>query len=379
MQIEQWQWTARDGWNNLLGEVLRQPPQLVLIFGSISKLEEPGFLDFALARYPAAELVGCSTAGEIAGASVSEFGAVMTAIHFDSTTVRVASMRVDNVRASRETGKKLGESLPLPGLVHVLALSEGLNVNGSELVAGITEGLPAGVGLTGGLAGDDGAFQRTVVFRGKSIEPDSVAVIGFYGESIKVGYGSMGGFDGFGPDRIITRSDGKVLYELDGKPALELYKTYLGEHASQLPGSAMHFPLSIRLSEGKTPVVRTVLGVDEKAGSITFAGDVPEGAIARLMRANFNRLIEGAAGAAMKSGEMLANSSPDFALLITCVGRKIVLKQRTEEEIESVRGVLGSSTVFTGFYSYGEIAPFGAMTGCELHNQTMSITTFVET
>ena len=378
MQIEQWQWTSKAGWANQLGKTLDHPPQLVLIFGSISKLEEPGFLEFALSRYPDAEVVGCSTAGEIAGTSVSELGAVLTAIHFESARVRVACMGLADAQASRETGKKLGESLDKAGLVHVLALSEGLHVNGSELVAGITEGIPAGVGLTGGLAGDDGAFQRTVVFRGKNIEPDCVVLIGFYGESIRVGYGSMGGWDVFGPDRIITRSEGNILYELDGKPALELYKLYLGEHASELPASAMHFPLSIRSAERKTPIVRTILAIDEAAGSMTFAGDVPQGAIGRLMKANFNRIIEGAAGAATKSGEMLAGSQPDLAILISCVGRKILLKQRTEEEIESVRAVMGDSAVFAGFYSYGEIAPFGAMTDCELHNQTMTITTFSE-
>lgn len=253
-----------------------------------------------------------------------------------------------------------------------------MNVNGSELVAGITEAIPENVALTGGLAGDDGNFQRTVVFRGKAIAQHCVVAIGFYGKSIRVGYGSMGGWDVFGPDRVITRSDGNVLFELDGKPALELYKLYLGEHASQLPASAMHFPLSIRSSERKTPIVRTILALDEATGSITFAGDVPEGATARLMKANFNRIIEGAAGAAAKSGEMLPESSPELAILISCVGRKILLKQRTEEEVESVRCVLGASAVFAGFYSYGEIAPFGAMTGCELHNQTMTITTFSE-
>jgi hypothetical protein len=70
--------------------------------------------------------------------------------------------------------------------------------------------------------------------------------------------------------------------------------------------------------------------------------------------------------------------TPDLAILISCVGRKLVLKQRVEEEVESVRNVLGARTVLSGFYSYGEIAPFLPSAKCELHNQTMTITTFAE-
>ena len=107
---------------------------------------------------------------------------------------------------------------------------------------------------------------------------------------------------------------------------------------------------------------------------MTFAGDIPQGATARLMKANFDRLIEGAQGAAEKSTSII----PDLAILISCVGRKLVLKDRTEEELESVRRIFGNKTVLTGFYSYGEISPFTPNSKCELHNQTMTITTLSE-
>jgi hypothetical protein len=169
-----------------------------------------------------------------------------------------------------------------------------------------------------------------------------------------------------------------VLYEMDGNSALELYKKYLGEHASGLPATGLFFPLSIRTSAGTAGVVRTILSVNEEEQSMTFAGDIPEGAFARLMKANFDRLIDGAIGAAKTSYQALGSASPDLAILISCVGRKLVLKQRVEEEVEGVRDILGSHTVLTGFYSYGEISPFTPDTKCTLHNQTMTITTFLE-
>jgi hypothetical protein len=202
-------------------------------------------------------------------------------------------------------------------------------------------------------------------------------VLGLYGSRLKVGFGSLGGWDAFGPERLVTRSSGNVLYEFDGQPALDLYKKYLGAHASDLPASGLLFPLSLRTSSSES-LVRTILGVNESEHSLTFAGDIPEGGYVRLMKANFDRLIDGAIGAAQTSYAAIGQATPEFALLISCVGRKLVLKQRIEEEVEGVQEILGAGTVLAGFYSYGEISPFTPGAKCELHNQTMTITTFME-
>ncbi|MCP4756795.1 MAG: hypothetical protein GY866_38525, partial [Proteobacteria bacterium] len=202
--------------------------------------------------------------------------------------------------------------------------------------------------------------------------------LGLYGEQLEVGFASLGGWDSFGPERLITRSEGNVLYELDGKSALALYRKYLGDHAAGLPATGLLFPLSLRSPESEDGLVRTILSINEEDQSLTFAGDVPEGIYCRLMKANFDRLIDGAIGAAKVSFEAIGSSSPDLALLISCVGRKMVLNQRVEEEIEGAREILGKRTVLTGFYSYGEISPFSPRARCTLHNQTMTITTFSE-
>ena len=76
-----------------------------------------------------------------------------------------------------------------------------------------------------------------------------MVAVGLYGEHVKLGHGSKGGWDTFGPERIVTKSDGNVLYELDDKPALALYKEYLGDRAAGLPGSALLFPLALRASK----------------------------------------------------------------------------------------------------------------------------------
>jgi len=287
-------------------------------------------------------------------------------------------VKMADVKDSREAGARLAGSLEKDGLVHVFVLSDGLVVNGSELARGLSENLPAEVAITGGLSGDGANFKETYVFYDSQPESKVIAALGFYGKNIKVGYGSLGGWDPFGPYRLVTRSKGNVLFELDGKSALELYKKYLGDQAQGLPATGLLYPLEVRGKEGETPVVRTILAVNEAEQSLTFAGDVPEGAQARLMKANFDRLVDGALGAARTSQTALGELKAELAILISCVGRKLVLAQRTEEEVDAVRQVLGGQAALTGFYSYGEIAPFVVNGKCELHNQTMTITAFKE-
>jgi hypothetical protein len=377
VRIEQNRWTPAGGWRPEAPGALADA-ELVLVFGGRAALAAPAPLAQVRHAYPRALFSGCSTAGEICGTEVTDDALAVTAIRWDGSRARGASVMLREAGDSAGAGRLLAERLEPEGLVHVLLLADGLHVNGSELVRGFAAGpLPAGVPVTGGLAGDGARFEKTLVFHHGAPEEGAIAAIGLYGQRLRVGYGSLGGWDPFGTERLITRARGNILYELDGTPALELYKRYLGEHASGLPASGLLFPLSVRTSEGEPPVVRTILAVDEREKSITFAGDIPEGAYARLMKANFSRLVEGAAGAARDAAGRCLEAT-DLAILISCVGRKLLLKQRTEEEVESVREVVGERAVLAGFYSYGEIAPTVPAARCELHNQTMTITAIAE-
>ena len=378
MKVEQTKWTKAGGWEPSSSSIPEDSTQLVLAFGATSVLKEKGLFEEIRAIYPGAHIFGCSTAGEIYGTQVLDESLVITAVHFEYTRIAGSQIFIKDVKSSYEAGAQLARSLEKEELVHVIVFSDGLKVNGSELVKGLREHLPKQVVVTGGLAGDGERFEETLVFWDEMSNKETVAVMGLYGKRLKVGYGSMGGWDPFGPERLITRSEGNILHELDGRSALELYKKYLGEYAKGLPATGLLFPLSLRTKDGGKGVVRTILSVNEEDQSMIFAGDVPEGVYARLMKANFDRLIDGAVGAAKTSYQAIGSTSPDLALLISCVGRKLVLRQRTEEEVEGVREILGNRTVMTGFYSYGEISPFTPNAKCELHNQTMTITTLSE-
>lgn len=383
MKVEQRHWTADKGWyTRQSSEELGGVPQLVLAFASTKVIRDPANYKSITDLYPESGVILCSTAGEIFDSVVTDDSISLAAIRFEKTKVSFTDTTIDNNSESYMAGKRLADALDKQDLVHVMVFSDGLKVNGTGLVRGMGDSLPKNVSVTGGLVGDGKDFKETLIAYNGQTGSGKIVAVGFYGHDLRVGYGSLGGWDTFGPERLITKSNNNVLYELDGKSALELYKEYLGPKANELPGSGLLFPMELRLKNERDQeyqVVRTLLAVDEENGSMTFAGDMPEGAYAKLMKANFDRLIDGAAGAANISIEPLAESKPDLAILISCVGRKLVLKERVEEEIEAVRSTFGEQAAITGFYSYGEICPTAAADNqCQLHNQTMTITTFRE-
>ncbi|MFA6059468.1 MAG: FIST N-terminal domain-containing protein [Taibaiella sp.] len=376
MKIEQMKFSKEHGWQTLRSDKTDKAFNLVLAFGSPEVLTEQEY-NTIREKYADADIIMSSTAGEIIDTQVCDHTISLTAICLEKTIVKTAIIDITEARNSFDAGQSLGKTLDPSGLKNVLIISDGQKVNGSDLVLGLQESLPENTIITGGLAGDGSRFQSTLVGLNDAPSEGKIVAIGFYGEALSVTYGSVGGWDVFGPERLITRSDANVLYELDGKPALDIYKLYLGDYADELPGSGLLFPLSIRMSDSDHSVVRTILGINNEHKSLTFAGNMPVGTYAQLMKASFDGLIEGASDAAQNSIQN-GKEQPELAILISCVGRKLVLDQRIEEEVEVVRAIYGNETAITGFYSYGEISPSLNSVKCDLHNQTMTITTLTE-
>lgn len=290
MRIVQKVWTEEKGWIPALSGGKDETVQMVLFFGSTQTIKKNIFCEEIKQAYPNAHFCGCSTAGEIAGTQVTDNAFVLTAISFESTGIQGAQVELSQSVDSYQAGRLLAQSLETKGLRHIMVFSDGICVNGSDLIKGLTEILPAEISITGGLAGDGERFNETLVCWDGHPRNKIVAAFGLYGNKLKVGYGSQGGWDPFGPERLITKSKGNVLYELDHKSALDLYKLYLGEQAAGLPATGLLFPLSLRIKDSQSSLVRTILSVNEEEQSMTFAGDVPEGSYARLMKANFDRL-----------------------------------------------------------------------------------------
>jgi hypothetical protein len=374
LKVEQLTLT-QSSWLESLSKVSLEP-DLILLFMAANFQDKTALVEHLHNTYSKASIAGCSTAGEISDVAVFDDSISMTLIQFQTVSVKLQAVQIHKMDSSHQAGLELGNALQQEDLQHVMVFSDGLNVNGADLVEGL-RGVLNDISITGGLAGDGANFRETFVIHNNNISDNCIVGLGFYGEDLKVGFSSKGGWDSFGIERLVTRSHKNVLYELDGHPALKLYKSFLGQNAKNLPGSGLLFPLSMRLNDHERPLVRTILAVDEATQSLTFAGNIPEGSYVRLMKANVDRLINGAEDSASSALES-AEQKVELAILISCVGRKLVLKQLVEEEVEVVRDIMGSGPKITGFYSYGEIAPFRKYSPCELHNQTMTITTLSE-
>ncbi len=367
-----------NSWKDFSSGLNAEKCQLVLVFGSSDTIVKPEVYNHLRSLYPKADVVFSSTAGEILDDAVYDDSAVVTAIEFEKTTVRSVKTNIKHHANSFDTGVFLMDKLSADGLSCVFIISDGTFINGSELVSGLNKDNKHNVPVTGGLAGDAARFEKTYTGLNQVPSQGNVIAVGFYGKSIKVGHGSVGGWDEFGPERTITKSNKNILFEIDGDNALDLYKKYLGDYVEELPGSALLFPLSLRMNGDEKNVVRTILSIDEEQKSMTFAGNLPEGSRVRLMKANFDKIIEASSTAASNAFADIENGKPELALLVSCVGRKLILQDRTYEELEAAKEILGEKATITGFYSYGEISPFSESVQCELHNQTMTVTTFTE-
>ena len=363
-------------WENEIQNSDLASSDLVLCFGQKNLLKDGGLNQQILNTFPGATVLFGSTAGEIHNDAICDDTCVVTAIEFEKSSIYTVKGNIKEYENSLDAGKSLVESLPREGLRFVFILSDGSLVNGSDLVTGINQVLGDEIPVAGGLAGDGDKFENTLVGLNEDISEGNIVAVGFYGEDLVVGCGSKGGWGQFGPTRTITRSDKNVLYEIDGENALDLYKKYLGEYADQLPGSSLLFPLSIEM-DGQE-IVRTILNIDTENKTMTFAGNLPEGAKVRLMKANLDSLVDAAYDAAEISSMNAPRKGDVLSILISCVGRKIIFGNRIEEELDAAREILGDDTIITGFYSYGEISPFSSFMKCELHNQTMTITSISE-
>jgi len=371
--------TKTSGWEYLSeNHALKNP--LVLVFGNRYMLESKSIYEEVKSLFNDGEFVFGSSSGDITSQYVDDESITITAIEFECSKfiIKSANVLADNTSInSYETGKKLIEQFPKQGLKHVFIVSEGSFINGSQLTLGMNSATEENVLITGALCGDAARFEKTVASYNELPKSGEIVAIGFYGEKLNISFAINGGWTPFGPERIVTKSKANVLYELDHKPALDLYKKYLGEKSKELPGAALLYPLKVKSTNEKHSIVRTILNINEAENSMILAGDIHENSRVQLMMTNVDNIVDASEQAAIQAVE-LQGKAPELAILVSCIGRKLVLDQRVEEEVEEVIEVVGENTTICGLYSYGEIAPFSDEKTCQLHNQTMTITLISE-
>ncbi len=368
-----------DAWQGLTDTAANMPDaELILVFADRMLLEKNELNKYLQSSFPKANIISCSTAGEVYYQKLQQSSAVCVAIHFDQTPFSIQSGNIKDFQNSYLLGKQVASQLTQEGLRYIMIISDGNIINGDDLLQGIKEVVPPTVLISGGMAGDGDRFQQTLLGHNNQIAEGNLVLLGLYGDHIQVGTGIHGGWEMFGPERTVTRSAGNLLFEIDEVNALDLYKKYLGKYADELPSSALLFPIALMINNDQSYLVRTILSVDDQNKSMTFAGNIPQGSTIRFMKSNFDRLVSAAAEAGMEAHSNLQEQTPDLTLIVSCVGRKIVLSHRIDEELEAATDRLPAQSPVVGFYSYGEFAPLKENPESYLHNQTMVVTSFSE-
>ena len=365
-------------WHNIEGND-NDSIDVLLVFTGVNLLENKNILSFLTTQFKNAKIISCTTAGEIDQTHVEENSIICSAIHFEKTPIETVVDNLKNYNNSFELGNNLAKKLNTKNLTHIFMLSDGNLVNGDDLLTGLKSEIGTNIQITGGIAGDGDRFQKTFVGLNQDYKEGNVVLMGLYGNHIHVGTGNQAGWDVFGPEKTITKSKENFLHEIDGENALDMYKTYLGKYATELPASALLFPISIKTKDHDFYIVRTILSIDNDKKVMKFAGNVPEGSTIRFMKSNFDRLVLAASEAGVEACEISGNkTTPDLAVIVSCVGRKLVLANRIEEEVEAAVECFPNTTNVIGFFSYGEISPQKEDHISYLHNQTITITTFSE-
>ncbi len=370
MQIETYLFRA-GVWNKELDASLDSSNTLIILFGSINILNVKDGIDDVIENYPTSTIVGSSTSGEIYNNEIFHDSLSVSVIKFSKSRFKVLLSEISE-QNSFEVGKKIVDELREKDLKCIFVLSSVVNVNGSELTKGLSFNAPSECVITGGLAGDGVEFNKTWILLNSKLMRKQIVAVGLYGSSFRVESGCRCGWSRFGLDRRVTSSHENILYSLDNKPALQLYKRYLGSYADELPASGLYFPLMLLEEGSKKPTLRAIKAIDEEKNSITLAGSIPQGSIVTFAKANLDELVDGAQEAAESLLTSYNKRQKALCIAINCVARKIVLKQEAEDEIEVVHNILGENVSLVGFYSYGEISNISEG-GCDFHNQSMTL------
>lgn len=352
-------------------------PELFIVFSS-SKFDQKEMLSGVKEVSKDVPLIGCSTAGEITSAGAAEGSVAVMAIQSDSVDFTIGKGG-DLKTGVREAGVQLAKDITGRAKDKVnclLMLTDVLNGNGAEVVRGIQDILGSDALIVGGAAGDDFSFKQTFEYYNDDISSSTVVGVGLSG-NVGIGIGVRHGWVSIGMPMKATKSEGAVLKELDGRPAVSIYEDYFGKKAEELREEplaklAITYPLGMSVEGSDELLIRDPITVDAE-GAITCAAEIPEGAEVRLMIGSKEEAIVAAKDAAQKALAQLSGKTPRVAIIFNCIARRKLFGRYANDEITAIQGILGKDVPVIGFYTYGEIAPIGESADelfSRFHNET---------
>ncbi len=362
MQVQLYRYT--DDWDRPLDARLDSDTTLVLLFGEIGpQRDQHAALRSVCATFPRSIKSGGSRGSDIYEGRLEEYALVLAVIRFEKSRLKRAEYSVTSTEDSHRAGHALGKALQHDDLRGVFLIGAGERIDEEALTLGINRSLSEKVVVTGGVTTHNYRRQTThILSEDCQTRTDSVSAVGYYGDAIRFIASRQEGWERFGIEYKITSSRGNILYTLNHRPALEVYKNHLGKLADKLPGIAARFPLAIQSGHThRAPKIHTIIGIDEARQALLFAQDIPAGHYAMFMKADAHRLLLGACEAARNlSHAYHPPASEALNITVSSMRRKRLLLHRTDEEPKMVRHFLPSGIHQVGFYSDGTIAPTGS-------------------
>jgi hypothetical protein len=336
-------------------------------------------------------IVGASTAGEITTLGPLNKHSVAVMLLKSDRMRFFAGVGNDIAHGARSAGKAVADAVKAKAgepLKTFMMFPDILAGNGADIVRGVQDSLGAHFPIVGGAAGDDFKFEKTYQYLDGIAYSGSVVGLGITGD-FKFGIGVKHGWIPIGMPRVVTKSSGSVLHELDGKPAIDIYDTYFGKEESAqlrtktLAKLAITYPLGMHVEGSDEMLIRDPITVDEH-GSITCAAEIPVGAEIQLMIGSREEAIVVAKEAAQNALAQLEGSPPKAVIIFNCIARNKIFGERSGEEISAIQEVIGADVPLIGFYTYGEQAPLGGevrnIEQCKtaFHNETVVICVLAE-
>lgn len=316
---------------------------------------------------------GCSTSGEILPVEgdlpVHDGTAACCFLDIDPGLFSVSLFNRDG-QTPADLGRRIGEwGLSLYERPAFIVAIAGLKNDGEKIVRGIESSCPEKTAIFGGIAGDDGNFVKTYVFSHTGYSTDGAVVLAFDGRRVDVQGIATSGWVGVGADMVVTSSEGNVVHTINNRPALELFREYLNLSDDVIQRVGVTFPLLVKRPDG-SEVLRAFLTVDPAAGTLTFAGTVPQDARVRFSSFFGYEIIEQSIGHLQEFHSR--HPRADLVFLISCMARHEVAGPMVNDEIAAAAGLWNAPLI--GFFSYGEIGlnPLGT---CDFYNETLSLAT----
>ncbi|QDT05737.1 FIST N domain protein [Rubripirellula lacrimiformis] len=344
---------------------------LVLVFAACEFCTDQDPLLEIQNAYPNSAVAGCGTRGQVFEGDLQTQSISVGIIRFRSTTIKTAFAPVESFDQSRQAGVKLAEGIADPLLSGVLLFADGLLTEATDLVRGIQEVLPPNIPIAGGMASDHSLEHTWVYQQGQAVHGMACA-IGLIGDKVEMACATGGGWKLIGEERTATRTSHKTIFEIDGRPALDVYKEHIGPEAiAGLPQSVIRFPIALKMDLHE--VVRDVMGFDEETGAMHLAGDAPQGIGIQFMTTTPEEILDGVDEAVERLlMQTLGVNADALCVCISCSGRGEILGDQTSEEPRLLQELLGKDVKQVGMYAFGEIST--TTSGYpQNHNQTMTV------